>query len=51
MAGIAVPGRPIGSPGMESGDYGDPYPAFLFCFLGPRVVGWQTYAWDFKGVD
>lgn len=30
IAGIAVPGMPIGSPGMESGDYIEPYTVFSF---------------------
>lgn len=30
IAGIAVPGMPIGSPGMESGDYVEPYTVFTF---------------------
>lgn len=30
VAGIAVPGMPIGSPGMESGDYVEPYTVFSF---------------------
>jgi len=30
IAGIAVPGMPIGSPGMESGDYTEPYTVFSF---------------------
>jgi hypothetical protein len=30
IAGIAVPGMPIGSPGMESGDYVEPYTVFSF---------------------
>ena len=30
VAGIAVPGMPIGSPGMESGDYTEPYTVFSF---------------------
>ena len=30
IAGIAVPGMPIGSPGMESGDYVEPYSVFSF---------------------
>ncbi|MDJ0704515.1 MAG: DUF411 domain-containing protein [Leptolyngbyaceae cyanobacterium MO_188.B28] len=28
--GVAVPGMPIGSPGMESGDYVEPYTVFSF---------------------
>lgn len=30
IAGITVPGMPIGSPGMESGDYVEPYTVFSF---------------------
>ncbi|MDV3350120.1 DUF411 domain-containing protein [Leptolyngbyaceae cyanobacterium CCMR0082] len=30
IAGIAVPGMPIGSPGMESGNYVEPYTVFSF---------------------
>ena len=30
VAGIAVPGMPIGSPGMESGNYVEPYIVFYF---------------------
>lgn len=34
LAGIAVPGMPIGSPGMESGDYVEPYTVFAFTESG-----------------
>lgn len=34
VAGIAVPGMPIGSPGMESGDYVEPYTVFSFAESG-----------------
>ena len=34
VAGIAVPGMPIGSPGMESGDYTEPYTVFSFTESG-----------------
>lgn len=34
IAGIAVPGMPIGSPGMESGDYVEPYTVFSFTESG-----------------
>lgn len=34
VAGIAVPGMPIGSPGMESGDYVEPYTVFSFTETG-----------------
>jgi len=30
VVGIAVPGMPIGSPGMESGNYVEPYTVFSF---------------------
>ena len=30
VAGLAVPGMPIGSPGMESGGYVEPYTVFSF---------------------
>ncbi|MEM7772843.1 MAG: DUF411 domain-containing protein [Cyanobacteria bacterium P01_A01_bin.37] len=30
ISGIAVPGMPIGSPGMESGNYIEPYTVFSF---------------------
>ncbi len=34
IAGLAVPGMPIGSPGMESGDYQEPYTVFAFAENG-----------------
>lgn len=34
VAGIAVPGMPIGSPGMESGSYVEPYTVFSFTESG-----------------
>ncbi len=34
IVGIAVPGMPIGSPGMESGDYVEPYNVFSFTEFG-----------------
>jgi len=34
IAGIGVPGMPIGSPGMESGDYTEPYTVFSFTESG-----------------
>lgn len=34
VAGLAVPGMPIGSPGMESGDYVEPYTVFSFTEAG-----------------
>ncbi|NEP19642.1 MAG: DUF411 domain-containing protein [Leptolyngbya sp. SIO4C1] len=30
VSGLAVPGMPIGSPGMESGNYQEPYTVFAF---------------------
>jgi hypothetical protein len=36
--GIAVPGMPIGSPGMEVGDRRDPYDVILFGADGARSV-------------
>lgn len=38
VAGIAVPGMPIGSPGMESGDYVEPYSVFSFTRKGDTTV-------------
>jgi hypothetical protein len=37
-AGIAVPGMPMGSPGMEQGDMRQPYQTFLFTRDGRRTV-------------
>jgi hypothetical protein len=37
-AGIAVPGMPIGSPGMEQGDAREPYATILFSRDGHRQV-------------
>ncbi|WP_035991521.1 DUF411 domain-containing protein [Leptolyngbya sp. KIOST-1] len=37
VAGIAVPGMPIGSPGMESGSYVEPYTVFSFTESGEPV--------------
>ncbi len=37
-AGIAVPGMPIGSPGMEQGDRRQPYETILFRRDGRRTV-------------
>lgn len=36
--GIAVPGMPIGSPGMEMGDRKDPYEVVLFDGVSPNRV-------------
>ncbi|WP_227500015.1 DUF411 domain-containing protein [Synechococcus sp. PCC 7335] len=38
VAGIAVPGMPIGSPGMESGDYTEPYTVFSFTESGETAA-------------
>ncbi len=38
ITGIAVPGMPIGSPGMEQGDRQDPYDVIAFDRNGPRHV-------------
>lgn len=38
VAGIAVPGMLIGSPGMESGDYTEPYTVFSFTESGETAV-------------
>lgn len=38
VAGIAVPGMPIGSPGMESGDMKEPYTVFTFTEEGETQV-------------
>ncbi len=38
IAGIAVPGMPVGSPGMESGDYVEPYTVFSFTESGETAA-------------
>lgn len=38
VAGLAVPGMPIGSPGMEQGDRIDPYDVIAFQKNGKRTV-------------
>lgn len=38
VAGIAVPGMPVGSPGMEMGDRRDPYNVVAFARDGRRSV-------------
>jgi hypothetical protein len=38
IAGIAVPGMPIGSPGMEAGDYVEPYTVFAFSAAGDTTA-------------
>ena len=38
VAGLAVPGMPVGSPGMEVGDRRDPYSIFSFDKTGRYVV-------------
>jgi len=35
--GIAVPGMPMGSPGMEHGDHKEPYKTMLFSAKGTKV--------------
>ena len=37
-AGIAVPGMPVGSPGMEQGDRRQPYATLLFTRDGRRTI-------------
>jgi len=37
-AGIAVPGMPMGSPGMEHGSHRQPYQTILFTRAGRRTV-------------
>jgi hypothetical protein len=37
-AGLAVPGMPMGSPGMEAGGRGEPYRVILFTRAGRRTV-------------
>lgn len=38
IAGIAVPGMPIGSPGMEMGDEIEPYATVAFDETGPTTI-------------
>jgi hypothetical protein len=38
VAGLAVPGMPIGSPGMEEGDRHDPYDVLAFDAKGRTSV-------------
>lgn len=38
IAGIAVPGMPIGAPGMEQGSRKDPYSVIAFTKDGHRTV-------------
>ena len=42
VAGIAVPGMPIGSPGMESGDIRQPYTVYSFTTSG-EVEAFQEH--------
>lgn len=42
VAGLAVPGMPIGSPGMESGDYVEAYTVFAFADNG-RTTAFAEY--------
>lgn len=38
ITGIAVPGMPMGSPGMEQGGMKDPYATVAFTKNGPKTV-------------
>lgn len=38
ISGIAVPGMPIGSPGMEQGSTKEPYATVAFTKNGPKTV-------------
>jgi hypothetical protein len=38
VTGIAVPGMPMGSPGMEQGNAKDPYDTMAFTKGGPKSV-------------
>ena len=38
IAGVAVPGMPVGSPGMEQGPRKDPYEVIAFTKDGKRSV-------------
>lgn len=38
IAGIAVPGMPVGSPGMEQGDMKQPYSTVAFTKSGSKTV-------------
>ncbi|MEM7545152.1 MAG: DUF411 domain-containing protein [Pseudomonadota bacterium] len=38
IVGIAVPGMPIGSPGMEMGDEIEPYATYAFDETGPTAI-------------
>ena len=40
--GLAVPGMPIGSPGMEQGDYKEPYKVIIFDEKEGRVFSQQN---------
>lgn len=42
-AGLAVPGMPIGSPGMEVGDRVDPYTVWLYQKEGDRTAAWARH--------
>ncbi len=41
VAGLAVAGMPLGSPGMEAGDHRQPYEVTAFGPAGPRL--WASY--------
>lgn len=38
VSGIAVPGMPVGSPGMEMGDEVEPYATYAFDETGPTAI-------------
>ena len=38
LSGIAVPGMPVGSPGMEMGDEVEPYATYAFDETGPTAI-------------
>ncbi len=44
VAGIAVPGMPIGSPGVESGNIKEPYSVFTFDEAGQTTVFAEHYS-------
>jgi hypothetical protein len=38
VVGLAVPGMPMGSPGMEQGGQSDPYEVYTFDRSGPKGI-------------
>ncbi|MDG1373114.1 MAG: DUF411 domain-containing protein [Paracoccaceae bacterium] len=38
ITGVAVPGMPVGSPGMEMGDEVEPYATYAFDSTGPTAI-------------